>query len=373
MGKSKRHKAFPNKMSKKVETDDDAAAAAAAAAATAADDRREEEEESSKKLKVDASEPSTGSNPSAIVDKAEAEAEAATSNSSAVDDDDDDDDDDKQQKNHPTSPRNSPAPTKDSPDKESSSENKSLLTPIMSQTTISDNNESLSPLCHQQPQRNNKTLDLESALYKMTLLSPKEHDKKEYLIEPCCCIPEERDDSVGSKPSPALWVNFRLAHTGDAATLAALYCKQQQPTSNPNEEQIALWLADGLGDEDTPPSVYGLLCEVHQEDEKGSHQIGAAVLLTAAWQEDLQRVIRIEWYRIQPEYRKLEGHLFLRLAALALWTDSALVWVQPPPPPPLGNNHKNNVSLAKSPSPAAASANSTTTQRKTTTTATPRT
>ena len=235
------------------------------------------------------------------------------------------------ERSHRSSPRDSPASKKYSPCVESS-ENKSLLTPIMSKASIS--NHSLLLCQHQSI----KTLDLESALYKMTLLSPKEHDKKEYLVEPC--IQEERDDSVGSKPSPALWINFRLAHMGDASALAALYCKrssqssseqpqQQQQTFNQNEEQISLWLADGLGDEDTPPSVYGLICEVHQEDDKVSHELGAAVLLTAAWQND-EKVIRIEWYMIKPEHPNIEGHLFLRLAALAIWTDSALVWVQSP-------------------------------------------
>ena len=202
----------------------------------------------------------------------------------------------------------------------SSKSGRSTLTPAMAKTTMS-----VPPF--------QQTLDLESALYKMILLSPKEQDKKEYLIEPC--IQEERDDST-SKPPPALWVSFRLAHTGDAATLAALYCKrssqsssEQQESYNQNEEQISLWLADGLGDEDTPPSVYGLLAEVYQDDEKVAyHQLGAAVLLTAAWQDD-QRVIRIEWYTVKPEYLNLEGHVLLRLASLALWTDSALVWVQP--------------------------------------------
>lgn len=129
---------------------------------------------------------------------------------------------------------------------------------------------------------------------------------------------------------------------GDAATLAALYCRKSSAATDGNEEQISLWLSDGLGDENTPPSVFGLLAEVHQEedeqqeDDQGSKkekvsstcELGAALLLTAAWQNN-QRVIRVEWYTIEPEYPNLAGHVWLRLASLALWTNSALVWVQP--------------------------------------------
>lgn len=153
------------------------------------------------------------------------------------------------------------------------------------------------------------------------------------------------------------WITFRLAHMGDAATLAALYCRDKKSSSSTttteccNEEQISLWLAEGLGDEDTPPSVFGLLAEVHQDNNDDSHvkqqdndnpdnssnetkekvstcDLGAALLLTAAWQNN-KRVIRIEWYTIEPTYPNLAGFVWLRLASLALWTDSALAWAQP--------------------------------------------
>ena len=202
-------------------------------------------------------------------------------------------------------------------------------------------------------------LDLESALYKVTSLSGtnKSNEKREYLTKPA----EARDDDTqqqheGTAAVVAQWVTFRLAHTGDAATLAALYCSNRTSNANGkassqvgnknettnNEEQISLWLADGLGDEDTPPSVFGLLAQVHEEEKrveaKGdstaattttSTKLGAALLLTTAWQND-QRVIRIEWYTIDvARYPTLAGHVWLRLAALSLWTDSALAWTQP--------------------------------------------
>jgi hypothetical protein len=110
-----------------------------------------------------------------------------------------------------------------------------------------------------------------------------------------------------------------------------------------------MWLAEGLGDEDRPPSVFGLLAEVHHEppehevdntkedvdkespgsSSNSSSTLGAAVLLTTAWQDD-RRVLRVEWYHLEAAFApQLAGHVWLRLATLAVWTDSALVWIQP--------------------------------------------
>jgi hypothetical protein len=198
-------------------------------------------------------------------------------------------------------------------------------------------------------------------------------DEREYLTPPS---DEARDDD-GAAPLPRrAWVTFRVCHTGDAATLAALYCQASNNNNNnnnnskparledspplrprtrsdstaaaPTEEQISMWLAEGLGDEDRPPSVFGLLAEVHheppmdQEDDstkEGADQgspgsntsstLGAAVLLTTAWQDN-RRVLRVEWYHLAaPFASQLAGHVWLRLATLAVWTDAALVWIQP--------------------------------------------
>ena len=194
-----------------------------------------------------------------------------------------------------------------------------------------------------------QVLDLESALYKVTLLSPTK-ESREYLTPD---DKEQRRDDHGTTSRSTPWITFRLAHMGDAATLAALYCRKKSSLSSTttecNEEQISLWLAEGLGDEDTPPSVFGLLAEVHQDDDGHDEQqqqqqqddpdgekkekvstceLGAALLLSAAWQNN-QRVIRIEWYSIEPAYPNLAGFVWLRLASLSLWTNSALAWTQP--------------------------------------------
>jgi hypothetical protein len=196
-------------------------------------------------------------------------------------------------------------------------------------------------------------------------------DEREYLTPPS---DEARDDD-GAAPLPRrAWVTFRVCHTGDAATLAALYCqaannnntparledspplrprtRSDSTAAAPTEEQISMWLAEGLGDEDRPPSVFGLLAEVHhgppmdQDDatKEGTDQgspgsnngnsnnsstLGAAVLLTTAWQDN-RRVLRVEWYHLAAPFApQLAGHVWLRLATLAVWTDAALVWIQP--------------------------------------------
>lgn len=251
------------------------------------------------------------------------------------------------------------------------------------------------------PRQRRHVMDLESALHKVTLLSSSLKDKqqdddkhREYLVKPASAdtitkvatVAEQRDDdhanetmeggataetaqvatqeedssSIVASP-PAVWVTFRLAHPGDASKLASLYKNSEPAQNNKNklaaasvpsspspssssgtsEEQMSLLLAEGLGDEDKPPSVYGLLAEVHEEKKDNekrttvtSTRVGATMLLTAGWR-DQERIIRIEWYTILDDdsnkFPNLSGHVLLRLASLAVLTDSALVWTTPLP------------------------------------------
>jgi hypothetical protein len=165
-------------------------------------------------------------------------------------------------------------------------------------------------------------------------------------------------------------VTFRVGHAGDASTVANWYrqsCKGQQqqdqdenekdpelletkrPVTNAsdnNEEvddsstssssMLEVWLADGLGDEDTPPSVYCLLANVHKtssvasSDEslssssKAVNNLGAVAILTLAWAEG-ERMLRVEWMHVDPKLPSLVAStlttkVWLRLSTLSLMT-----------------------------------------------------
>ena len=92
---------------------------------------------------------------------------------------------------------------------------------------------------------------------------------------------------------------------------------------------LELWLADGLGDEDIPPSLFALLAHVNydkDEDEAGSNtkasELAAVALLTVSWEHGC-RVLRVEWLQVDSDLdnaRLVERRMWLRLSALSLMT-----------------------------------------------------
>ena len=202
-------------------------------------------------------------------------------------------------------------------------------------------------------------------------------------------------------------VTFRVGHSGDAARIASLYQRATAPlamntatptaatsvattsvstnktsttnndketkkreahdkTSNSNSSSanngdddnhaFELRLADGLGDENTPPAIYALLVEVqrrdsiHAKDEENSKNsinrnsssavLGAVVLLTASshhpqqqqpqqpQKQQYQCTVRVEWKHIDATVVRsvhvLERRILVRLAALALLAECNL-------------------------------------------------
>ena len=84
---------------------------------------------------------------------------------------------------------------------------------------------------------------------------------------------------------------------------------------------LEIWLADGLGNEDIPPSLFALMAQVKKSGE-GSKKLAAVALLTLAW-ENSTRVLRVEWFQVDPQVehsRLIERRMWLRLAALSLQT-----------------------------------------------------
>jgi hypothetical protein len=173
-----------------------------------------------------------------------------------------------------------------------------------------------------------KIWDLESALLYLVQVDGEE---KEYL-------------SKNEDETPKLWVTFRVGHAGDASMIATWYRQATRPldhaevdivkpadaTTDPSDDDsrtsmLEVWLAEGLGDEDTPPAVHALIGYVNQEGpEKTIKTFGSVGLLTLDW-KDNERVLQIQWMHINPglEYniaKTLEQKMWLRISTLAQMT-----------------------------------------------------
>jgi hypothetical protein len=232
-------------------------------------------------------------------------------------------------------------------------------------------------------------------------------------------------------PDKDTWISFRMAHSGDAATIANWYHKSEQqksaaaelprnseggdgdtyddddkpeidikphlPTPNTisekddqgdtdedsdnndicettasNSSVLEHWLAEGLGDEVTCPSVYGLLCFSHSEDDNkleskvdNSRQTSteksqfimnqschpmmiAVVLLTVAWTSN-ERHLRVEWMGLHPNLwsddiarTTVEQRVWLRISALSVMTSCPVIAVDKQVFVNTGNNNNNN-------------------------------
>lgn len=172
-----------------------------------------------------------------------------------------------------------------------------------------------------------QALDLEVALQRIVRMGDTD-ESKEYL-------------------SLTSWVNFRIGHAGDASALAACYRKSRCATdyhcrdNNCNDNKgglqgapaedtsLEVMLAEGLGDEDTPPSICALLAHV-ESDVSAERKLGAAALVSTAW-EDASRVLRVEWFYVFDDEdfadvaNLLERRMWLRLSALALMTSCQML------------------------------------------------
>jgi hypothetical protein len=180
-----------------------------------------------------------------------------------------------------------------------------------------------------------KIWDLESALLYLVQM---DGDEKEYL-------------SNNEEEPPPMWVTFRAGHAGDASTIATWYRQATKPldhaevdiaksadaTTDPSDDDsrtsmLEVWLAEGLGDEDTPPAVHALIAYVNQEGpEKTITTFGSVALLTLDW-KDNERILQIKWMHINPglDYniaKTLEQKMWLRLSTLAQMTACHVVTI----------------------------------------------
>lgn len=209
-------------------------------------------------------------------------------------------------------------------------------------------------------QSSKKIWDIESALLYLVQV---EGDFTEYLTH---------DKST--------WVTFRVGHAGDASTIASWYRRAKQMAEEEDEEEnpeldikpprtveeeeettsnmLEVWLADGMGDEGNPPSLFSLVAHVHKIDEAPANEapaneskksspesspessssnkittksMGAAALLTITF-ADNERVLRVEWMGMHPGLSReatsiLEQRMWLRLSTLSVMTACQVVEV----------------------------------------------
>jgi hypothetical protein len=197
-----------------------------------------------------------------------------------------------------------------------------------------------------------QTWDLESALHRMVRVG-KDISKNEPVEANSSNV-----DAIGLESSgiesltSTACLKWRLGHGGDASTIAALcrqasesYRSMQHDMHSTNDitnslalsptDELEARLADGLGDEYTPPSVFALLGELCErkctDDAKLSSElhtvdgnVGAVALMTQVWENGL-RMLQIEWLYIRRDHGLsdlLERRLWLRLSTLALMTSS---------------------------------------------------
>jgi hypothetical protein len=145
------------------------------------------------------------------------------------------------------------------------------------------------------------------------------------------------------------WITFRVGHAGDASTIAQWY-KQSQQQASPEQlvalaqnseddtggvtessSMLEVWLADGMGDEDTPPSVFALMAHTcHNTSTQQTSTLAAVAVFTLSFEEG-DRVLRVEWLHVDPNLEPatvglpVERRLWLRLSTLCLMTACQLV------------------------------------------------
>ena len=185
---------------------------------------------------------------------------------------------------------------------------------------VESDNESYQPT----KSANRRVLDLEVALQQIVNTGKKD-ESKEYLSE-------------------TKWVQFRVGHASDASTLATFYRESRRNKrderasdakvnllnlSKVEDTSLEIRLAEGLGDEDSPPSIFALLAEVVCGNG-GDRNLVAAALVSSGWEDSAEAMIVKMLYVSEEKYDSdiadlLERRMWLRLSALALMTSNEMI------------------------------------------------
>ena len=147
---------------------------------------------------------------------------------------------------------------------------------------------------------------------------------------------DDKEQDTSATKEAAVTPDAQSSEHEPSAAIAS--CSASSALDQESASSLELWLADGLGDEDMPPSLFALLAHVNydngndkeenEEDEesgniKASH-LAAVALLTVSW-EDSERILRVEWLQVDADLdetaKLVEKRMWLRLAALSLMSN----------------------------------------------------
>ena len=128
------------------------------------------------------------------------------------------------------------------------------------------------------------------------------------------------------------WIQFRVGHAGDVSAITSLYRSIPNHPSQNTTDDLEWKLTNGLGDEQTPPSIYSILVYIHSSSPKNDFktipatvELVCAVFFNIEW-NSTQRTLHVcEWLVSQMITNKnilvlLEKRITYRLSALALAT-----------------------------------------------------
>ena len=226
-----------------------------------------------------------------------------------------------------------------------------------------------------------RTWDLESALHRIVRLgsssnlsSTRNNSNKNDIST---ADANESSNDFLEKISPTTTLNFRMGHAGDASTIAELYRSWQTDTARGRAEptnetstddaddehgtanreitnqheatttaadDLEVWLADAVGNEDVPPCAFVLIAETREcsaEKDADNNDVDKAsapssptpsdqnllvalAIMTQVW-EDAARMLRIEWLYVRRDHELaglIERRMWLRLSTLAIMTQS---------------------------------------------------
>jgi hypothetical protein len=155
--------------------------------------------------------------------------------------------------------------------------------------------------------------DLESALYRVSRIGASTEDQGSQ---------ENFSSLLSADGDDPTWIKYRVGHAGDASMLGACYRRMMGEINSllKVSSSLELWLAEGLGDEGSPPSLFALLAETFSE--VSPVRLEAAALLTQMWCEG-KRLIRVEWLYARDD--RIARSMWLRLASLGILSSCELL------------------------------------------------
>ena len=137
------------------------------------------------------------------------------------------------------------------------------------------------------------------------------------------------------------WIQFRVAHAGDVSAITSLYRSIPDHPSQNTSDDLEWKLTNGLGDEQTPPSIYSILVDIHSASPNNDTktipetvELACAIFFNIEW-NSTQRTLHVcEWLVSHMLTNKknlvlLKKRIIYRLSALALATGCSSLVLPP--------------------------------------------